>query len=84
MKNAQLYHHVVLMNEYVDNILSTMDSGVIAVDAKGTISLFNSAAEHLVGLRARDIRGHSYDSLPTALASPLRDTLHTSPPALSA
>ena len=78
MKNAQLYHHVVLMNEYVDNILSTMDSGVIAVDAKGIITLFNPAAEHLVGLRARDIRGHSYDSLPTTLASPLRDTLHTS------
>ena len=80
MKNAQLYHHVVLMNEYVDNILSTMDSGVIAVDAKGVISLFNSAAEHLLRLRARDIRGHSYDSLPTGLASPLRDTLHTSIP----
>lgn len=78
MKNAQLYHHVVLMNEYVDNILSTMDSGVIAVDAKGLISLFNLAAELLVGLRARDIQGHSYDSLPTALASTLRNTLHTS------
>jgi nitrogen fixation/metabolism regulation signal transduction histidine kinase len=83
MKNAQLYHHVVLMNEYVDNILSTMDSGVIAVDAKGTITLFNPAAEHLVGLRARDIRGHSYDSLPTALASPLRDTSTLQSPALS-
>ena len=69
MKNAQLYHHVVLVNEYVDNILSTMDSGVIAVDAQGLISLFNPAAEHLVGLRARDVQGHSYDSLPTALAS---------------
>jgi len=80
MKNAQLYHHVILMNEYVDNILSTMDSGVIAVDAKGVISLFNPAAELLVGLRARDIQGKSYDSLPTALASPLRDTLHTSLP----
>lgn len=80
MKNAQLYHHVVLMNEYVDNILSTMDSGVIAVDAKGITSLFNPAAEHLVGLRARDILGRSYDSLPTTLASPLRDTLHTSIP----
>jgi len=80
MKNAQLYHHVVLMNQYVDNILATMDSGVIAVDAQGVISLFNPAAEHLVGLQARDVRGTSYDSLPTALASPLRDTLHTSIP----
>ena len=29
MKNAHLYNQVVVANEYVDNILSTMESGVI-------------------------------------------------------
>ena len=52
MTNAQLYRQVVLVNQYVDNILSTMDSGVIAVNASGDISLFNAAAERLTGLRA--------------------------------
>jgi two-component system nitrogen regulation sensor histidine kinase GlnL len=80
MNNAQLYQRVVLVNEYVDNILSTMDSGVIAIDAKGLISLFNPAAEHLVGLRGRDMQGTSYDSLPIGLASCLQDALHTSTP----
>ncbi len=75
MKNAQLYREVVLVNEYVDNILSTMDSGVIAVNAAGHIALFNPAAERLTGFHAADVRGESYQCLPNALASPLHDTL---------
>jgi PAS domain S-box-containing protein len=80
MKNAQLYGQVVLINEYVDNILSTMDSGVIAVNTDGAISLFNPAAERLTGLHGSDIQGMSYSRLPPALASPLRDALeHRAP-----
>jgi two-component system, NtrC family, sensor kinase len=75
MKNAQLYRQVVLVNEYVDNILSTMVSGVVAVNSAGEISLFNSAAERLTGLDLSRVHGHSYECLPPALASPLRDAL---------
>ena len=74
-KNAQLYGEVVLVNEYVDNILSTMESGVIAVNADGMISLFNPAAERLTGLQRSHMHGMSYRSLPSALASPLQDAL---------
>ena len=80
MKNAQLYRQVVLVNEYVDNILSTMESGVIAVNAVGEISLFNSAAERLIGLQAAVVSGTSYRVLPIALASPLRDALEAQAP----
>jgi len=80
MKNAQLYREVVLVNEYVDNILSTMESGVIAVDAAGDISLFNPAAERLTGFRVADVHGESYQCLSSALASPLRDTLEAQAP----
>jgi PAS domain S-box-containing protein len=75
MKNAHLYREVVLVNEYVDNILSTMASGVIAVDASGHLSLSNPAAEQLTGMRLRKRPGFSYNELPLALAGPLRDTL---------
>jgi PAS domain S-box-containing protein len=75
MKNAQLYRQVVLVNEYLDNILSAMESGVIAVDRAGEISLFNPAAERLTGLKSDSVRRSSYHSLPPALALPLRDTL---------
>ena len=75
MKNAHLYSQVVLVNEYVDNILSTMASGVIAVDASGHVSLFNRAAERLTGLIFNRRLHPSYTELPAALAEPLRGTL---------
>jgi len=75
MKNAHLYREVVLVNEYVDNILSTMASGVIAVDASGNVSLFNRAAEQLTGMTFNRRFHLSYGDLPSALAEPLRATL---------
>lgn len=75
IKNAHLYREVVLVKEYVDNILSTMASGVIAVDASGNISLFNPAAEHLTGMRLKVRQNASYNELPIAIGGPLRETL---------
>ena len=75
VKNAHLYREVVLVNEYVDNILSTMASGVIALDASGHISLSNPAAERLTGMTLKRRNPVSYADLPVALAEPLRDTL---------
>ncbi len=75
LKNAHLYRQVVVANEYVDNILSTMESGVIAVDASGHISLFNPAAHRLIGMTFRAPTALSYRDLPAPLAGPLSDTL---------
>lgn len=75
VKNAHLYREVVLVNEYVDNILSTMASGVIALDASGHISLSNPAAERLTSMTLKRRNPVSYVDLPVALAEPLRDTL---------
>jgi PAS domain S-box-containing protein len=75
MKNAHLYREVVRVNEYVDNILSTMASGVIAVDASGQLTLSNPAAERLTGMRLRLRPSLSYSELPPPLAGPLRETL---------
>jgi PAS domain S-box-containing protein len=75
MKNANLYREVVVVNEYVDNILSTMDSGVIAVNSDGDTLLFNYAAEQLTGLHGSAVLGRSYQQLPHSISSPLRDAL---------
>jgi PAS domain S-box-containing protein len=75
MKNAHLYNQVVVANEYVDNILSTMESGVIAVNASGHISLFNPSAHRLIGTRFAPFADLSYNDLPAPLAGPLRATL---------
>ena len=77
IKNAQLYAAVVLANEYLENIVATIESGVIAIDALRTITMFNRAAEHLTGFMAETMRGKSITALPSCLAEPLGETVAT-------
>jgi len=74
MKNAQLYSQVVLANDYVENILGTIDSAVVAVDRNGTVTRFNSAAELLTGLLTTEIKGKSFPDLPRAISRLLEAT----------
>src|SRR6266508_2433757 len=41
IKNVQLYRQLVLINEYLQNIVATIESGVVAVDSAGQITMFN-------------------------------------------
>src|SRR2546425_525550 len=80
IKNAQLYSQVVLVNEYVENILTTIESSVIAVSADGMITLFNSAAERLLGLDAGQLKAASFQNLPRPIATLLESTLEDREP----
>jgi PAS domain S-box-containing protein len=80
MRNAQLYQQVVLTNEYVENILRTMDSGVITVDSAGTVALCNSTAERLTGISKRRLVSLPVEALPASLGSQLRATLEDGHP----
>jgi PAS domain S-box-containing protein len=71
IRNAQAHQRVVQVNEELQKVLSTIESGVIAVGAKGKIALFNRAAEQLTGMPSQSARGRSVDELP----APLRDLL---------
>lgn len=75
IKNAQLYQEVALVNEYVANIVATMESGVIAIGANGRITLFNPAAERMTGLDAKSVRLGPISHLPANLARALEGTL---------
>jgi PAS domain S-box-containing protein len=68
IRNAQVHQRVIQMNEELQKILSTIESGVIAVGAKGKVSLFNRAAEQLTGMSAQEARGHPVEHLPAPLA----------------
>jgi PAS domain S-box-containing protein len=68
IRNAQTHQRVVQVNEERQKILSTIESGVIAVGAKGKITLFNRAAEQLTGVSAPEARGQSFECLPAPLA----------------
>jgi PAS domain S-box-containing protein len=73
--NAQLYAQVVLANEYVQNIVSTIDSGVVAIDAAGRITMLNRTAEQLTGLTGDASRGGAASLLPACLGDALMGTV---------
>jgi signal transduction histidine kinase len=68
IKNSQLYTQVVLANEYIQNIVATIESGVVAVDAEGSITMFNPAAELLTGISETTAKNFRLDNLPAELA----------------
>jgi signal transduction histidine kinase len=75
VKNAQLYRQVVLVNDYIENILSTMDSGVITVDAHGKVELVNATAEQLTGIPKSVLTSMTVDQLSRSISGPLGATL---------
>jgi PAS domain S-box-containing protein len=74
IRNAQTHQRVVQVNEELQKILSTIESGVIAIGAKGTVVLFNRAAEHLTGMTARSAFARRTEELPLPLARLLTAT----------
>jgi len=75
IRNAQTHQRVVQLNEELQTILSTIESGVVAVGAKGKITLFNRTAERLTGVPASSAKGQRVKDLPHALAGCLEGTL---------
>jgi len=62
------------MNEQLNKVLETIESGVVAVGPRGRITLFNRAAEHLTGTATKVTLGQSPESLPAPLPELLRST----------
>jgi signal transduction histidine kinase len=84
IKNAQLYQQVLLANEYIQNILATMDSGVITVDSEGRVALCNSTAERMTNLSKSRLASLTVDELPHPFALQLRLTLADGQPRVQA
>lgn len=80
IKNANLYRQVLVVNEHVESILATMESGVAAVAADGRVTLFNAAAGRITGLNPKETRNQSLELLPAAIADALRATLSDGQP----
>ncbi len=51
------------LRSYLNNILTSMDAGVICCDVEGRITVFNRAAEKLTGYSAKDVIGSKYDEI---------------------
>jgi len=65
---------VVHMNEQMNKVLETIESGVVAVGPRGRITLFNRAAEQLTGTATKLVHGRSPECLPAPLAELLTST----------
>jgi PAS domain S-box-containing protein len=75
IKNARLYAQVVLANEYIENIVATIESGVVAITSAGRVAMFNRAAERLTGLTADTVKGQPIEMVPACLSEPLLATV---------
>jgi PAS domain S-box-containing protein len=75
VRNAQAHARVLEVNEEMQKVLGTIESGVVALGPKGRVTLFNRAAELLTGVSALTARGHLPDHLPVPLARALESTI---------
>jgi PAS domain S-box-containing protein len=74
VRNAQTHARVVQVNEEMQKVLETIESGVVAVGPRGRITLFNRAAEKFTGVSAQAVRGQAPDQLPAPLGRLLQST----------
>jgi PAS domain S-box-containing protein len=77
LKNAQLYYEILSIKQYLENILRNMGNGLIAVDAQGRITTFNSSAKKLTGiLPHKEVLGRDVEKvLEPVLSSAILHTL---------
>ncbi|HXJ84324.1 MAG TPA: ATP-binding protein [Candidatus Methylomirabilis sp.] len=80
IRKAQTHQRVVQMNEELQKILSTIESGVIAVGSRGKIALFNRAAELLTGMPAQSAFARKVEDLPPPLARLILGTVQGGQP----
>ena len=66
-KNSELLENLLELDQtknFLASILNSISSGVIAVDLAGKLTVFNRAAEEILGYRAADFLGRPYQELP--------------------
>jgi len=75
IRNAQTHQRVLQVNEELQKTLATIESGVVAVGARGRVNVFNKAAEQLTGRAAETLKGRGIAELPPVLGRLIEDTL---------
>lgn len=75
IENARLFEqirsqlaHITEMKSLMDDVFASIGSGVITIDTSGTISMFNHAAERILGLTSQKVLQKSYRQALAALA----------------
>ncbi|MBI5407293.1 MAG: hypothetical protein HZA18_06325 [Nitrospirae bacterium] len=69
------YHRVCYQKEYIQKILERMGSGVITVNDREEVMIFNPKAEEILNRKASDLIGRGAAFLPPAIAALIRETV---------
>lgn len=77
VKDIDLYHAIWYQKEFTNNIISSMNSGMIAIDREEKITIFNQQASEILKLSSSDIIGKDLRSLPSPLGDILYETMVT-------
>lgn len=73
--NARLFHEVAGMKQLMDNVFASIASGVVTIDEKDRIALYNRAAERILGMPADSILLQKYQSVLSSLGLPIDDLI---------
>jgi PAS domain S-box-containing protein len=76
LKNSQLYQEVLVMKRYLEGVLEHMGNGLVAVDANGLVTTFNTAAEKFISKTSETVLGKPVEEVLSAeLCALLRQTV---------
>jgi nitrogen-specific signal transduction histidine kinase len=77
VKDIDLYHQMWYQKEFTKNILSSMNSGMIAIDRDEKITVFNQQAAEILNLEPSQMIGNDLRRLPSPLGDILYETMVT-------
>jgi len=67
VKDIDLYHQMWYQKEFTNNILSSMNNGMIAIDRDEKISFFNNQASEILKINSKSMMGKDLRALPYPL-----------------
>ncbi len=77
VKDIDLYYQIWYQKEFAKNILTSMNSGVIAINREEKITIFNQQAGTILNLNSEEIIGQDLRNLPSPLGDILFETMST-------
>ena len=70
-----LHHELHVQKVYIEKILAHMANGVITIDERERVVIYNHRAEEILGRPAREVLGQDLRTLPSPLGDLLYETL---------
>lgn len=75
LENAILYRDIARSRANNEEVLNHIGSGIVAIDSQGMVTLFNAAAEEILGTAKADVMGQKVEKMGSVFADLLLRTL---------